>query len=117
MSTNRAVKKPEMQRKAKTEIGQLWPYADTIKPHVPETGSELNKKMLSDLPAELLEELRHAIIVLDRSVMADLTISIKVHAPDTAQCLQMLVDSFKLGRIREIVGRMEYWSSKIRYSL
>lgn len=76
--------------------------------------------MLSDLPAELLSELRHVTLVLDRAAMAVLVEHIKVLVPDMAQCLQKLVDSFQLGRIREIVGRMElmeYWSSRIRYSL
>jgi hypothetical protein len=45
---------------------------------------------------------------------------IEAKTPDTAKALQTLLDSFQLGRIREIVGRMElmeYWSSRIRYSL
>ena len=59
--------------------------------------------MLSELPEGLLDELRHAILVLDRTVLFALVDCIKVHAPDTANGLQTLVNSFQSGRIRELL--------------
>ncbi len=85
------------------QLGVEYRYADTLQPHVPEVGPELTDKMLSELPGELLEELRYAILVLDRVAMAVLIERIEAHAPDTAKCLQRLVDDFQLERIREML--------------
>ena len=66
----------------------------------------LTVEMLSELPAELLDELRHAILLLDRLAVADLIVRIETYAPDTAKSLQRLVDRFQLGRIRDLLGDM-----------
>ena len=71
---------------------------------MPEVGPELTGEMLSELPPELLAELRQAILVLDRATMALLIERIEAHAPETAKGLQRLVDGFQLERIRELLG-------------
>ncbi len=86
------------------QLGVAYRYADTVQPHVPEVGPELTEKMLSALPPELIAELGHAALVLDRKTMAGLIERIEAHAPDTAKGLQQLVDNFQLGRIRELLG-------------
>ena len=63
----------------------------------------LTVEMLSELPAELLDELRHAILVLDREVPISLIERIKVHATVTAKGLQILVDGFQFERIRDLL--------------
>jgi hypothetical protein len=63
--------------------------------------------MLSQLPSELIAELRHATLVLDKATMDVLIERIEAHAPDTAKGLQRLVDNFQFGRIRDLLGRME----------
>jgi CheY-like chemotaxis protein/anti-sigma regulatory factor (Ser/Thr protein kinase) len=89
------------------QLGVEYRYADTVQPHVPEAGPELTGKMLSELPPELLAELRHATLELNRAAMALLIERIEAHAPDTAKGLQRLVDNFQFGRIRDLLGRME----------
>jgi len=80
-------------------------YADTTEPRVPGAGPELTGEMLAELPGELLEELRHATLVLDRAAIAALIERIEARAPDTAKGLQRLVDDFQFERIRELLGR------------
>jgi len=60
--------------------------------------------MLSELPPELLAELRQATLMLDRATMAVLIERIEGDAPDTAKGLKRLVDGFQLERIRELLG-------------
>jgi len=84
-------------------LGIEYRCADTLQPHVPEVGPELTDEMLSELPPELIAELRHAALVLDRAAMAGLIERIEAHAPDTAKGLQMLVDDFQFERIRELL--------------
>jgi CheY-like chemotaxis protein len=86
------------------QLGIEYRYADTLQSYVPEVGPELTGEMLSELPPELIAELRHATLVLDRATMAVLVERIEAHAPDTAKGLQRLVDGFKLERIRELLG-------------
>ena len=79
-------------------------YADSLESHVHEVGPELTGEMLSELPPELLAELRQATLMLDRATMAALIERIEAHAPDTAKSLKRLVDGFQLERIRELLG-------------
>ncbi len=85
-------------------LGVEYRYADTLQPLMPEVGPELTDEMLSELPPELIAELRHATLVLDRETMAVLIERIEAHAPDTARGLQRLVDNFQFGRIRDLLG-------------
>jgi signal transduction histidine kinase/ligand-binding sensor domain-containing protein/CheY-like chemotaxis protein len=85
------------------QLGVEYRYADTLQPPVAEIGPELTEDMLSELPPELIAELRHAALVLDRAALAGLIERIEVHAPDTAKALQKLVDDFQLERIRELL--------------
>ena len=86
------------------QLGVEYDYADAEKPAVQESGSELTGEILSELPPELLAELRQAALELDRAAMAALIERIKTHAPDTAKGLKRLVDGFQLERIRELLG-------------
>ena len=88
-------------------LGVEYQYADTLQPHVPEVGPELTGEKLSQLPSELIAELRHATLVLDKATMDVLIERIEAHAPDTAKGLQRLVNNFQFGRIRDLLGRME----------
>jgi len=86
------------------QLGVKYRYAESLQPHVPEVGPELTGEMLSELPPDLLAELRQAILVLDRATMALLIERIEAHAPETAKGLQRLLDGFQLERIRELLG-------------
>jgi hypothetical protein len=85
-------------------LGVEYEYADAIESGAPEEGAELTGEMLFELPPELIAELRHAALVLDRAAMAMLIERIEAHAPDTARGLQRLVDNFQFGRIRDLLG-------------
>ena len=86
------------------QLGVEYRYAESLQSHVPEADPELTGEMLSELPPELIVELRHAALVLDRAAMAVLIERIEAHAPDTAKGLQKLVDGFQFGRIRDLLG-------------
>ena len=83
--------KPIREEDIFNAIGRLldveYRYADLL-PDVPEADPELTDEMLSELPPELLAELRHATLVLNRSDMAALVERIEALAPDTAKALQ-----------------------------
>jgi len=85
------------------QLGVEYRYTDTVTPPATEAG-ELTGEMLSELPPELIAELRNATLVLDRAAMAVLIERIEAHAPDTAKGLQRLVDDFQFERIREMLG-------------
>ena len=94
-------------------LGVQYEYADVEQPAVPDSGIELTQEMLSQLPPELLAELRRATLVLDRAVMAVLIERIEAHAPETAKGLQRLVDGFQFEQIRDLLRRMEKWSDGV----
>ena len=83
------------------EVGYL--YSDVTQAQVSGEAPELTAEMLSQLPTELLEELRQATLVLDRAALTGLVERINAHAPDTAKALQTLVQNFQFGRIREMM--------------
>ncbi len=85
-------------------LGVEYRYADTLQPLMPEVGPELTNEMLSELPPELIAELRHVTLVLDRAAMAVLIERIEANAPDTAKGLQRLVNGFQFERIRDLLG-------------
>ena len=78
-------------------------YSDAEQSPAPGEGPALTDEMLSELPPELLAELRHATLELDRAAMAVIIERIEAQAPDTAKGLRMLVDGFRFGRIRDLL--------------
>ena len=60
--------------------------------------------MLSDLPAELRDELRIAARALDKAAIVDIVERIGEQAPETARALAVYVDDFRFGRIQELLG-------------
>jgi signal transduction histidine kinase/DNA-binding response OmpR family regulator len=104
------VRKPvhesELFEAIRRQLGVDYRYADTVTLHAAEAG-ELTGEMLTGLPGGLLEELRQAVLVLDRAAMAVLIERIEAHAPETAKGLQKLVDDFQFDRIREMLEELE----------
>ncbi len=82
-------------------------YSAMTQAHASGEAPVLTDEMLSELPAELLAELRHASLVLDRSAITVLIERVETHAPDTAKDLQRLVDGFQFERIREMLEELE----------
>jgi len=62
--------------------------------------------MLAELPADLLDELRHAALVLDRPALTVLIARTEARAPATAKGLRMLVDGLHLGQIRDLLSNV-----------
>jgi len=105
------LRKPVRESEFFAAIGRLlqleYVYSEQIAGPERQETPVLTVEMLSDLPDKLRAELRQRTLALDRTALADLIEGINAHAPDTAKGLQMLVDGFQIGRIREMMGKME----------
>ena len=88
----------------KQQLGVEYRYEQIKKIPIAETSNELTQEMLADLPAEFLDDLRQAILALDREAMAVLIKRLEPEAKSTAQGLKTLVESYQFGRIRELLG-------------
>ncbi|MGD8883128.1 MAG: response regulator, partial [Desulfobacterales bacterium] len=72
---------------------------------VPEV--ELTAAMLADLPEELLQRLRETTLELNMEVILEVIDRIEAHAPETAEHLRALVQTFQIQRIREVLKKVE----------
>jgi CheY-like chemotaxis protein len=72
-----------------------------------ETGRDqdinLTPEMLGELPGDLLQELRRATLVLDWEAALEVIERIKVHAPQTAESLQNMVEGLQMGKLGELL--------------
>jgi CheY-like chemotaxis protein len=66
-------------------------------------GLELLPEVLSELPPELLQELRRTTLVLDQEATLQVIERMKVHAPQTAESLQNMVEGLQMGRLGELL--------------
>jgi len=78
-------------------------YNDATEDQASGEALELTKEILSELPTELLDELRHAALVLDRVAMAALIQRTRNHAPETAKGLQQIVDDFQFEKLQRLL--------------
>ncbi len=67
-------------------------------------GAKLTAEMLSDLPPDLLQELKKTVPTLDRGAISAVIHRIEPLALDTAKALQSLVDNFEIDRIGDLLG-------------
>jgi signal transduction histidine kinase/DNA-binding response OmpR family regulator len=76
----------------------------------PETGRDqgirLTPEILSELPRELLQELRATTLALDREAILQVIERIKDHAPETAEGLRTLVQDLQMGRLGDLLGKV-----------
>jgi signal transduction histidine kinase/CheY-like chemotaxis protein len=72
---------------------------------VPEV--ELTAAMLADLPEELLQRLRETTLELNMEVILEVIDRIEAHAPETAEHLRALVQTFQIQRIRKVLKKVE----------
>jgi signal transduction histidine kinase/DNA-binding NarL/FixJ family response regulator len=105
------VRKPIREVELFEAIGRLlgveYLFEDAAQDHTSGEAHALTGEMLSDLPAELRDELRRAALALDRSAIAGIVERIRERAPETARALAALVDDFLFGRIQELLGEEE----------
>jgi len=64
----------------------------------------LNKEMLTDLPGELLQDLRETTLALNREAVIEVISRIAVGTPDVATGLKDLVDNYQMDELRDLLG-------------
>jgi signal transduction histidine kinase/DNA-binding response OmpR family regulator len=88
-------------------LGVEYQRSDGEHPPTEAATTALTSEMLSQLPEDVLEELGQATLALDREAIFALIERIEDHAPDTAKALQAHMDSFQIGRIKDLLGAMQ----------
>ena len=86
------------------DIEYLYKHMGTEVP--PEQAVTLTADMLAGLPHEFHQELRQAILTLDRDAIFAVIECIEPLAPGTARGLRTLMDNFQIGLINELLGGM-----------
>ena len=85
------------------QLGVKYIYKDGEMDAARQPGINLTTEILTDLPPELLKELRNTSLSLDRQAISGVIDRIEPLAPDTAKGLRTLVDDFQIGRIRDLL--------------
>ena len=85
------------------QLGVKYIYKDRETDAVRKPEINLTAEMLTDLPPEVLQELRETSLSLDRKAISAVIDRIEPLAPDTAKGLRILLDDFQMGRIRELL--------------
>ena len=65
------------------------------------------KFRVTDLPEDLLEDLRENSLSADREAISDVIDRIKPIAPNTAKGLKTLLDNFQIARIHELLEEIK----------
>jgi pilus assembly protein TadC len=73
---------------------------------VQKPGINLTAEMLAGLPPELLQELGEKTLALNMETIMEVIERIEEHAPDTAEHLRALVQTFQIDRIREVLKQL-----------
>ena len=63
--------------------------------------------MLSELPADILDELREATLTLDLETVLAVIERIMPRAPDTARGLRELTENLQMGRIGDLLSGVQ----------
>ena len=84
------------------DIKYLYKDMGAEAPH--EQSINLTAEMLTELPGELLLELREATLALNQETIFAIIERIEQLAPDTARGLQACMDNFQLGLISDLLG-------------
>lgn len=89
------------------ELGVEYLYRDRKEaPEQPEE-IELSAEMLADLPPELLQALNRTTLVADREATIAVIERIEEDAPECAASLRALVESYQMGRLRDLMKEAE----------
>ena len=84
------------------DIKYLYKDMGAEAPH--EQSINLTAEMLTELPGELLLELREATLTLDQGAIFAIIERVEPLAPDTARGLQACMDNLQLGLISDLLG-------------
>ncbi len=88
---------------ARLLMGVEYLHADVTDAAGPEETLTLTAEMLSELPMDILDELRDASLTLNRETMLAIIERIGPQAPDTASGLRVLMGKFQMGRIADLL--------------
>jgi CheY-like chemotaxis protein len=86
------------------QLGAKYIYENREADAVKKPKKNLTKEMLAELPPELLQDLHKATLALDREAIFAVIEHIEPLAAETAEGLQLLVDTFQIGPIRDLLG-------------
>jgi len=81
--------------------------SDASEPPALQKAIALTADMLFDFPEELLEELLKETLTLNREAIYAIIEQIEEQAPDTAKGLRSLMENFQMGRILELLEKVE----------
>jgi CheY-like chemotaxis protein len=84
-------------------LGVEYRHGDVAEAPEPAETRIVTAEMLSDLPVDVIDELREATMTLNRETMLAIIERIKLQAPDTASGLQALMGKFQMGRIGDLL--------------
>jgi CheY-like chemotaxis protein/anti-sigma regulatory factor (Ser/Thr protein kinase) len=84
-------------------LGVEYLHGDVTEGPVSEEIPTLTAEMLSELPVDILDELREATLTLNRETMLAIIERIGPEAPDTASGLRALMGNFQMGRIGDLL--------------
>jgi DNA-binding NarL/FixJ family response regulator len=85
------------------QLGIKYLFKDRGAEAAQKPGLNLTAEMLAGLPPELLQDLRETTLVLNTDAILVVIEHIEEHAPDTAEHLRALVQTFQIDRIREVL--------------
>ncbi len=85
-------------------LGVEYVYEEPDDAAAPIDDAGLTAAMLAELPPELLQDLDKTTLVANREVILKVIERIAAHAPETAELLRALVQSFEIERIRELLA-------------
>jgi signal transduction histidine kinase/CheY-like chemotaxis protein len=88
-------------------LGVEYLLGETAEAPAPEETMPITAEMLSELPAEILEELRQAALTLNREAISATLKRIEPQSPNIASGLRSLLGSFQIGRIRDLLGAVQ----------
>jgi signal transduction histidine kinase/CheY-like chemotaxis protein len=88
-------------------LGVEYLFGETTEAPAPEETMPITADMLSELPAEILEELRQAALALNREAISATLERIEPQSPNIARGLRSLLDGFQIGRIRDLLDAVQ----------
>ena len=88
-------------------LGVKYLLGETAEVQAPEKTMPITADMLSELPADTLEELRQAALAANREAISAVLERIEPQSPNIASGLRSLLDGFQIGRIRDLLDAVQ----------
>jgi len=88
-------------------LGVEYLLGETAEAPAPEETTPITAEMLSELPAEIIEELREAALALNREAISATLERIEPQSPNIASGLRSLLGGIQIGRIRDLLDAVQ----------